>query len=158
MDYNSLFFYDGADLFWIDKPCKNLPAGMKAGTLRRDGYIGIFIDGTYKFAHRIIWEMHNGEIPPGLVIDHINGIRNDNRLENLRLCTFQENHYNRKPRSDNKSGFRGVSWHRQKRKWVAQITIEGKNKFLGFFVNPEDAYSAYCKKAIEHFGEFARLD
>lgn len=158
MDYNSLFVYEDGELFWIVKPCKNMPIGMRAGTLRKDGYIGIFINGTYNFAHRVIWIMHNGEIPAGLVIDHINGERADNRLANLRVCTFQENHYNRKPRSDNKSGFRGVSWHKQKQKWVAQITVGGKSKFLGFFANPEDAYIAYCKMALEHYGEFARLD
>jgi hypothetical protein len=158
MDYNDLFEYIDGDLYWIVKPCRNMPIGMKAGTLRKDGYIGIYVDKKYIFAHRAIWEMRNGAIPAGLVIDHIDGNRSNNRIDNLRVCTFQQNHFNRKPRPDNKSGFRGVSWHKQKQKWVAQITIDKKSKFLGFFTNPEEAYAAYCEMAIEHFGEYARLD
>ena len=58
-----------------------------AGTLRKDGYIGIFIKGTHYFAHRIIWEMHNGEIPSGMVIDHIDGNRSNNKIENMHFPT-----------------------------------------------------------------------
>jgi len=158
MDYNNLFIYIDGDLFWKEKPSKRDPAGMKAGSLRNDGYIGIYINGTYHFAHRVIWEMFNGVIPSNLCIDHINRNRSDNRLNNLRLSTFQQNHFNRSKQSNNRSGFKGVSWHKQKQKWVAQIKIEGKNKFLGFFEDPEEAYLKYCEKAIEHYGEFARLD
>ena len=75
-----------------------------------------------------------------------------------RICTFQQNHFNRGKQVNNKSGYKGVSWHKQKEKWVAQIKIEGKNKFLGFFTDPEKAYKAYCERAIEHYGEFAKLD
>ena len=158
MDYNNLFKYENGDLYWISSPNSYVPAGSRAGTLRKDGYIGIFINGTYYFAHRVIWVMHNGEIPNVLVIDHIDGDRSNNKLENLRVCTFQENHFNRGKQSNNKSGFKGVSWHKQKQKWVAQIKIEGKNKFLGFFINPEDAYSKYCEMALLHYGEYAKLD
>ena len=102
--------------------------------------------------------MHNGEIPSGLVIDHIDANRSNNRIANLRICTFQQNHFNRGKQSNNKSGFKGVSWHKQKQKWVAQIKIEGRNKFLGFFADPVKAYEKYCEKAIEYYGEYAKLD
>jgi hypothetical protein len=159
MDYNNLFTYDNGDLYWISSNARNVKLNNnKAGSLRRDGYIGIFINSKYHFAHRIIWEMHNGRIPKGLVIDHINGIRSDNRLENLRLCTESQNCFNRPKQSNNKSGFKGVSWHKQKTKWVAQIKIDKRNKFLGFFSNPLEAYKKYCEVAKLHYGEFARLD
>ena len=158
MDYKSLLRYEGGDLFWIESPNSLVSAGQKAGTLRSDGYIGIFIKGTYYFAHRTIWEMFNGEIPAGLVIDHIDGVRWNNRIENLRACTFQQNHFNRGKQSNNKSGFKGVSWHKQKQKWVAQIKIDGRNKFLGFFVDPVKAYEKYCEVAIMRYGEYAKLD
>ena len=158
MDYNNLFLYVDGDLVWIDSPNSLVPAGSSAGTLRKDGYVGVFIKGTYQFAHRIIWEMYYGEIPEGLVIDHINGDRADNRLENLRMCTFQENHFNRGKQSNNKSGYKGVSWHKQKQKWVAQIKLDGRNKFLGFFDDPAKAYARYCEVARGRYGEFAKLD
>lgn len=158
MDYWNLFKYKDGDLYWIHDVNPNARANSKAGTLRQDGYIGVFIQGTYYFAHRIIWEMHNSEIPAGLVIDHINRVRSDNRVENLRICTLQQNHFNRSKQINNKSGFKGVSWHKQKQKWVAQIKIEGRNKFLGFFIDPVEAYEKYCKVAIAHYGEYARLD
>ncbi len=158
MDYNDLFKYEDGDLYWIDSPNSLVAAGSKAGSIRSDGYVGIFIKGTYYFAHRIVWEMFNGAIPEGLVIDHIDGQRANNKIENLRLCTFQQNHFNRGKQSNNKSGFKGVSWHKQKQKWVAQIKIEGRNKFLGFFTDPVEAYEKYCEKAIEFYGEYAKLD
>lgn len=158
MDYKNLFKYENGDLYWIDSPNSLVPAGSKAGSLRNDGYVGIFIKGTYYFAHRIIWEMFNGEIPVGLVIDHIDGNRSNNMVENLRICTFQQNHFNRGKQSNNKSGFKGVSWHKQKQKWVAQIKLDGRNKFLGFFTDPVKAYEKYCEIAIERYGEYAKLD
>ena len=158
MDFKNLFVYNNGDLFWIDSPNSLVPAGSLAGSLREDGYIGIFINGKYFFAHRIIWEMFNQEIPAGMVIDHIDGIRNNNRIENLRVCTFQQNHFNRGKQSNNKSGFKGVSWHKQKQKWVAQIKIDGRNKFLGFYTDPVKAYEKYCEVARERYGEFAKLD
>lgn len=158
MDYKNLFEYKNGNLYWIESPNSLVPAGSIAGSLRNDGYVGIFVKGTYYFAHRIVWEMHNGQIPDGLVIDHIDQNRSNNLIENLRVCTFQQNHFNRGKQANNKSGFKGVSWHKQKQKWVAQIKIEGRNKFLGFFTDPVKAYEKYCSVAIEHYGEYVRLD
>ena len=73
MDYKSLFIYEEGDLYWTARSNSLVPAGSKAGSLRKDGYVGIFINGTHYFAHRIIWEMFNGEIPEDMVIDHIDG-------------------------------------------------------------------------------------
>ena len=156
MDYKNLFEYDNGFLFWKIN-ISNIKAGSLAGTLRDDGYIGIYLNGNYLFAHRIIWEMFNGPIPEGLVVDHIDGDRAWNLIANLRICTFQQNHFNRGKQSNNKSGFKGVCWHKQKQKWVAQIKIDGRNKFLGFFHDPELACQAYCKVALECYGEYAKL-
>jgi hypothetical protein len=157
MDYNNLFSYKEGLLLWKESPAPNVKANSLAGSLRKDGYIGIFVNRKYLFAHRIIWTMFNGGIPEDKVIDHIDGIRHHNKIENLRICTFQENHFNRGKQSNNKSGYKGVSWHSQKKRWVAQIKIQGKNKFLGFFNDPILAYEKYCEKAIEHYGEYAKL-
>ena len=150
MDFNNHFVYSDGLLL-------NKATNKQAGSLRTDGYVGVVLKGKYFFAHRIIWEMHNGSIPKEFVIDHIDGDRSNNKLENLRLCTFQQNHFNRGKQANNKSGFKGVSWHKQKAKWVAQIKVKGKNKFLGFFNCPEEAYKAYCDNAIIFYGYMARF-
>jgi hypothetical protein len=77
----------------------------------------------------------------------------DNRRSNLRYATRKEQNAHRGKRSDNKSGYKGVSWRKRQRKWVAQVG----GKHLGYFVSLEDAYAAYCKSAVEEFGEFASL-
>lgn len=79
--------------------------------------------------HRLIWIMFNGDIPDGLVIDHINGDSLDNRIENLRCCTQRENSMSNKR---NTSGFPGVSYNSKTGKWCAQLTkvINGVQKSL----------------------------
>lgn len=150
MDYTNLFYIKNDKLFWLKYDTE---AGYKAN----DGYIKIYYKRKYLYAHRVLWEMQVGEIPEGMFIDHINGFRDDNRISNLRVCTHQQNHFNRTKQSNNKSGYKGVSWHKQKQKWVTQIKVEGRNKFLGFFDDPREAYKIYCIAAITAYGEFARL-
>jgi hypothetical protein len=96
--------------------------------------------------------------PAGMDTDHINGNRLDNRLINLRICNTPENQHNSKLRKSNTSGYKGVSWHQQNKKWLAQITNNYKNTYLGCFDTPEKAAHAYDKAAKELFGEFARLN
>jgi hypothetical protein len=91
------------------------------------------------------------------MIDHINGIRDDNRWINLRTATRQENCYNRGKQLNNKSGYKGVSWNNSRSKWVAQIVINGKKKHLGLFIAKEQAYYSYCEAAKKFHGEFANI-
>lgn len=101
-------------------------------------------------------------IRPGLeYVDHQNTNRLDNRRSNLRRCTNQENARNQKISIRNKSGFKGVSWSKQNKKWYAYIGSRAWNKktiSLGFFDDPRQAASAYNKAAEQYFGEFARLN
>jgi hypothetical protein len=87
-------------------------------------------------------------------VDHINNDKLDNNIANLRWVTLQENQMNRKLSSNNTSNYKGVTFHKQRNKWVAQIMINGKNKNLGYFDNIEDAVNARVKKAEELFGEY----
>jgi hypothetical protein len=106
-------------------------------------YLNVRIDKVMYKVHRIIWAMHYGE-PGESSIDHINGITTDNRIENLRLVTVMENQQNqRKPRVDNKLGLLGVSWNKTRKKYVAQIRINGVVKFLGGYEDPMQAHQAY---------------
>lgn len=106
-----------------------------------------------QYMHRLILGAKAGQ-----TIDHINGIKTDNRLENLRFCQQSENSRNSRRRSDNTSGFKGVTKTDRDRPWVASIHIGGKRKHLGLFATPEEAARAYDRAAVEHYGEFARLN
>lgn len=108
---------------------------------RKDGLCG-------KYIHRMIMSE-----PPGMVIDHIDGNKLDNRKENLRICTQQQNGWNRGKPSNNTSGFKGVCWHKQTQKWQAIIN----HKHIGYFKTAEKAYEAYVKAAQELHGDFAKF-
>ena len=117
--------------------------GNIAGTLNKiSGYIIISINNKNYRAHRLAWLYMTGNFPVNQM-DHINRIRNDNRFENLREATNQENDFNKGEYKNNTSGYKGVFLNKEKNKWQAQIGINGKNINLGYFTNPEDASAAY---------------
>jgi len=112
------------------------------------GRIKIKLKKGIFYAHRIIWEMHFGKIPNGLIIDHMNGNPSDNRIENLRLVTHEGNMQNiRKPMSTNKCGLLGVS--AKKHRWAATIRFQGKKKHIGYFATKEEAHVAYVEEKIK---------
>lgn len=102
--------------------------------------------------------LHNLLLTPqkGLVTDHINGDKLDNRRKNLRVCSSSANNQNRP--SNNKNGYRGVTWNKRRKKWVAQISINNKNKGLGYFITKEEAAEAYNVVASKLHGKLARLN
>ncbi|QGQ97073.1 hypothetical protein EHS13_20360 [Paenibacillus psychroresistens] len=91
-------------------------------------------------------------------MDHINGDRSDNRKQNLRLATRQQNANNNGKIANGSSRHKGVSWDKERKKWRAKITIKSKKKSIGRFENESDAALAYNEYAKEVFGEFARLN
>lgn len=93
--------------------------------------------------------------PNDLEVDHINHDTLDNRRENLRVCTNGQNQANRRLGRDNTSGYKGVSWHRDCGKWVAQINFNGKRKHIGLFTTAIEAALAYDRAAIERGQDFA---
>lgn len=107
-------------------------------------------------AHRAAWELYYGQWPEG-EIDHINGVKSDNRIVNLRSASRLENAKNKGRQSNNTSGFKGVSLHTQTQKWTARIMVSKKSISLGLFDDPESAYAAYCRANIKFHGEFGRL-
>jgi hypothetical protein len=104
--------------------------------------------------------LHHLILPPsaGLEVDHVNGDRLDCRRANLRLATHEENMRNTDRRSSNVSGYKGVSWHRQKRRWRARITVGGKERTIGYYQSVTDAALAYNAAAVRLHGDFARLN
>lgn len=95
--------------------------------------------------------------PKNCDIDHINGDGLLNTKDNLRLCSHSENCRNSSLKINNVSGFRGVHWHKNNKKWVAQINKNGKRVNLGYFINIEDAVIVFNKASKEIYKEFSRV-
>jgi hypothetical protein len=120
----------------------HIPAGSLAGSSSH-GYRTLVVEGRRYQAHRLAWLMTHGVWPNG-EIDHINGVRDDNRLENLRDIPKLWNGHNRQgPNKDNKSsGLLGVTKN-GKVGWMAQITVNGRRMYLGTYRDSADAHDAY---------------
>lgn len=129
--------------------------GLPSGWVNSTGYRHVSADGAEFLAHRVIWLMHYGYLPEK-PIDHINGIRDDNRIENLRLASHAENSQSGHIlRSPNKSGYRGVHRSCCGKKWVSQIRAFGAHYHLGTFETKEEAALAYNKASKKYCGEFS---
>lgn len=104
--------------------------------------------------------MHNflSETPKGFHTDHINGNSLDNRRENLRVCSASQNCMNSKKNKKASSKYKGVSFFKRDQNWMASITLNRKDIYLGYFDREEDAAQAYNFAAMKHFGEYARLN
>lgn len=131
----------------------NAKAGDVAGTLDKStGYLRFHIDGKHYYCHRMAWLYVYG-ILPLMQIDHINGIRTDNRLFNLREASNYENCLNNSLRSNNTSGYIGVSYSKLHKKWESYITSNKKRMHLGLFDDPVEAHKAYveAKEKLHYF-------
>ena len=145
-------------LSWKKLPHKRsyVELGTKITNKGTLGYLGVGIKRKRYKQHRIAFLMTYGYIPK--YVDHINGIKDDNRIVNLRGCTTSQNGGNRRISSNNKSGFKGVTWSSRSNKWKSSIRVNGNGKHLGYFSNLIKAAEAYNKAAIKYFGEFANLN
>ncbi len=104
---------------------------------------------SHIFMHRVI-----NNTPDGYDTDHINGNSLDNRKCNLRTATRSQNMWNRSPNKISKSRYKGVSWHKQHRKWIANIQVNKKRHFIGLFENELEAAKAYSDRARIEFKNF----
>lgn len=112
-----------------------------------------YVNGVRKYK-TILLHRYIMNAPAGVTVDHINGNKLDNRKMNLRLCSQSENNMNRGVFSNNKSGIKGVSWNKSKKKWVAQIQVNGKRIYLGAFDDKLVASNRYIDKSKELFGRY----
>ena len=154
----SVLDYDPATgaLSWKRSSDRHNPfKGKTINFISSRGYIICRICGRNYKAHRVIWFMMTSAWPADQ-IDHISGVRNDNRWTNLREATRSENCRNAKVRNTNTSGRKGVNWNIKSKKWEASISLNGKRKYLGGFDDIVDAAAAYENAATELFGEFKR--
>jgi hypothetical protein len=120
------------------------------------GYVKVKIDTVTYLAHRLIFGMVYCYFPEH--IDHINRVRNDNRLVNLRASSPQTNPLNRTVGKDNTSGVNGVTWDKTKMRWLVQIQVNYEHKRLGYYESFEEAKAVRLQAEKQMFGEFARQD
>lgn len=155
-ELKELFSYDSSTGLFIRKTITGRHGRWKsgdiAGSVNAQGYWQINIGGHVYLAHRLVWLYVYGYFPIG--VDHINGIRRDNRLHNLREATQAQNMQNEKlARKNNVSGLLGVTFRKDRGTYVAKIRSNGKQINLGTFDNAEDAHAAYisAKREMHQF-------
>lgn len=123
--------------------------GSVAGSPTVKGYLAMNINGTQYQAHRLAWLYVYGYMPTEF-IDHKNGVRSDNRIDNLREADYQKNVHNQtRAHCSNKTGFLGVAFNKKLNKYGASITVDNKQRHLGVFCTPEEAHEAYLKAKRE---------
>lgn len=148
---------DTGQFTWLNPGSSRLKTGDAAGTLSR-GYLTIGVTRKARFpAHHLAWLYMTGEWPADEV-DHRDTDGTNNRWLNLRAATGGQNKANTRRRSDNTSGYKGVSFRKASGKYIAQIKVAGRYKGLGIFSDPAEAHAAYVRAAQEAFGEFARAE
>jgi hypothetical protein len=123
----------------------------------------------WKYAWRWIWNKDTGKqvwirmhsfimkTPEWMLTDHIDWDWLNNQKSNLRVCTAAQNQMNRGKSSLNTSWYKWVVWHKNIKKWAAKIRVRWAIKYLGYFTNKIDAYSAYCEAAKKYHWEFAHF-
>lgn len=121
--------------------------------LRNKRYKKNIPDKETFFMHRMILKIKERNI----YTDHINGDKLDNRKENLRKCTLQENNFGRGKKKDNTSGYKGVYFNKDTQKWMARIAANNKRYYLGLFEKKEEAFKAYRKASLIYHGKYGRL-
>jgi len=141
---------------WQKSLALQIKIGQQAGTILKSGYRHIRINYKHYKAYRLAWLYMTGEWPKEQ-IDHINGIKDDNRWCNLREATTQQNGWNSKKPKNNTSGYKGISWNKKSKKWTVFIQVNKKNKYLGGYETKKEAIQIRKEATAKYHGEFARF-
>ena len=177
MDWSEYFTYDDAtgSISWAERPRShfkrdqdhagwNTSHANKPICLDGDGVnytkLRISINGSTKKVslHRIVWEIVNGPIPSGMQIDHIDGVRSNNNILNLRIASNSQNNMNKRAFRNSKTGIKGVRFRSGKKfsgkPWYSDIRVNGKLIHIGCFDTMDDAVSARKLAEELYHGEF----
>ncbi len=146
--------YKDGKLYWSSTCPSRRMRGKRAGGYTDQGYRNVFIRTRLYREHRLVFLYHHGYMPA--CIDHVNGVRDDNRIENLRAATQQSNTYNARLRKDTTSGIKGVSWHKARQKWRTYINVGKRTISLGYFEDKELAELVVSEARELYHAEFAR--
>lgn len=153
---HELFEYRDGDIYRKKSVSSLGRAYKKAGCLGKSGYLQTVINKKHYSNHRLIFLMHHGYLPVSpKMVDHINGNKLDNRIENLRESTRSQNAMNCKIRKTNTTGYKNVYWAKARNKWQVSVKVEGKNKHIGFFDDINLAKLAAQEARNKYYGEFA---
>ena len=137
---------DTGHLIWRVRTSNRITVGRIAGSAHCAGYIQVCIDGQMFLGHRVAW-FHIQGTWPAFEIDHLNGVRTDNRLVNLRDVPAAVNMQNlRRASTRSRSGILGVSWSHHSQKWTAQISLNNQQRNLGMFDSIEEAQAVYLSE------------
>ena len=156
-ELKQLLHYDAPTGIFRWRFCKNRhmqPWDIAGVPTKRQGYIKIMINRKSYLAHRLAWLYVTGSMPKSH-IDHINGDKADNRIQNLREADNATNHWNEPLRSTNKSGHKGVWMNKNTKKWQTGLRFNGVQVSAGIFENLEDAASAIRALREKCHGEYA---
>jgi hypothetical protein len=151
---HELFEYKDGVLYWKVSRSNRIKIGQKAGSASQDKRERINITRKLLLTHRIIFAMHHDYWPQ--YVDHIDNDKSNNKIENLRETTVHQNQWNRRLDCRNKSGIKGVSFDKNRNKWVAEIRNNNKKIFLGRFNSIADAEKTVKIARQQVHGEFAR--
>lgn len=130
---------------WKVRRTGTAAAGSRAGGYKKGGYRQILVCGKRLLEHRLAFLFMTGEFPK-FDVDHINGIRDDNRWANLRDVPTAVNMQNQQALRNKAGGLLGAHWHKRLRKWAASICLDGKIIHIGYFATAEEAHAAYVSK------------
>jgi hypothetical protein len=145
--------YKDGRLFWKETKGRRV-AGREAGWLADTGYRLLGLFGKDHKEHRVIFFMHHGYFPK--YVDHINGVKTDNRIENLRECSASDNLCNQSKNKRNTSGYKNVYYHKKNKKWYVRIAYKKKDYIFGYFDDLEFAALVAEEAREKYHGEFAR--
>ena len=148
-----LFDYRDGELYWKVNLARKGNIGDKAGCLASTGYLQSEINKKLYYNHRIIFLMFYGHLPK--FIDHIDGNRSNNQIENLREATKSENGYNSKKSKANTSGVKNVCWAKKQKKWQVQLQVKGKKKCFGQYHDIKIAKFIAETMRYKYYGNFA---
>lgn len=150
------FDYRDGFLYWkkVTHPNKQGFTDKPAGSIHKTGYRHITLKNKVYKAHRLIFMLHHGYLPPE--IDHINGDRQDNRIENLRPANRSENQCNRFALSSNTSGYPGVSWHKKSKAWCVRVMKNGNTVVQKYFKDLELAGLVAVEARSLYHGQYAK--
>lgn len=153
-DLHNFFDYKDGILYWKVRLSNAQKIGNRVGSITNRNYLATSINNKSFLVHRLIFAWHHGYYPKQ--IDHIDGNRQNNKIENLRPCNYAENNWNAKLRKNSSSGIKNVYWQKSTQKWAVALRKHKKYIYLGCFADLELAELVATEARNKYHGKFAK--